>query len=123
MKTLEINKELKDISQLTIGDVVLLVGSDGSYLREPYNEMTVIQANDKEVKFFRPYVSLADFTYAGGVIPYIGVEQFSVPIISPCKYIVVGNIFRPSEAEKQSEQKKCECKGKFHDDKCPLRVK
>lgn len=55
------------IGTLSLGDIVQLF-DDG------YGTATVVQITDDEVHLFRPYVHTADFSYTGGVIPYIGTE-------------------------------------------------
>lgn len=98
---------IKKTSELIIGDVVKLVESDGNINESSANqEMTVIQKNEREVTFFRPYVHLGDFVYTGGVIPYTGIEKFSVPADWHTRYLLIENIYR------------CKCQGK-HDDDCP----
>ena len=77
------------IKDLKIGDVV-----KHSDYETSFDSMTVINKTDEIVKFFRPYVSLADFTYTGGVIPYIGIEQFEAPLNGPSTYDVLDNIYR-----------------------------
>lgn len=57
------------LSELTLGDKVKLF--DG-----PYGFATVRQVKDGEVTFFRPYVATGDFSYTGGVICTIGIEEF-----------------------------------------------
>lgn len=59
-----------------LGDVVeLALDSDN-----PFTSSVVTQVTEKEIRLFRPYATTADFTYTGGVIPYIGIEQYSVPL-------------------------------------------
>ena len=58
--------------KLELGDVVQVF--DGAY-----GDATVKKILDKDLILFRPYVSTADFHYEGGVICYIGIEEFSVP--------------------------------------------
>lgn len=57
---------------LRLADVVKLL--DG-----PFGTAVVTKVGETEVTFFRPYATTADFSYTGGVIPYIGIEQFSRP--------------------------------------------
>ncbi len=84
--------EVTPIAKLRIGDVVVFP-HDGEHAN-PNGQLTVIKADGKEVKFFRPYVSLGDFVHTGGVTPYIGIEEFSVPVEgSSHVYEVLGNIF------------------------------
>jgi hypothetical protein len=79
-------------SNLRIGDVVWQLRYDGTPYNEPFNDLTVINKTDSEITFFRPYVSLANFTYTGGVIPYIGISQFNVPIRG-VEYLLRNNIY------------------------------
>lgn len=45
----------------------------------PWNVALVKNITEKEVTFFRPYGHADDFSYIGGVICYIGLEEFSIP--------------------------------------------
>lgn len=56
-------------SELRLADVVRLNA-------EAFADAVVSNITDKEIFFFRPYATTADFSYTGGVIPYIGIEQF-----------------------------------------------
>lgn len=49
----------------------------------------VSQIEDGKVTFFRPYGHSADFSSTGGVICYVGIEQFSVPQDSDFEYEVL----------------------------------
>lgn len=44
----------------------------------PFGTGLVIKISPEAVTVFRPYATTADFTYTGGVIPYIGVETFDL---------------------------------------------
>lgn len=59
------------VSELSLGDVVRVWNNDA------YGDATVKQIKDEQVFFFRPYVQTADFSYTGGVICYVGFEEFS----------------------------------------------
>ncbi len=85
---------IKTVNELVIGDVVELLDVNDQPCLEAYNTMTVINVTDKQVEFFRPYVHLADFIYTGGVLPYVGISQDSVPLNHPAKYWHRGNIYR-----------------------------
>lgn len=63
--------------ELQLGDRVRLF--DGDDPGAAYMDATVINVTEKDVTFFRPYVHIGDFSHTGGVTPYIGTEQFSVP--------------------------------------------
>ena len=62
-------------SDLGLGDVV-------RFSKDGYGDATVIKIEEKDgdkwITVFRPYVHISDFSYTGGVIPYIGTERFSV---------------------------------------------
>lgn len=57
---------------LKLGDVVKLGNG-------PYDYATVKNVTETDVVFFRPYVATEDFSHTGGVICYVGIEEFSVP--------------------------------------------
>lgn len=69
---MEIFTEVR-VRELRIADVIRL------YPHDKFYDAVVTQITDTEVKLFRPYVVTADFSYTEGVIPYIGIEQFSIP--------------------------------------------
>lgn len=71
------------IEKLQLADVVDLGGRDG------YSYATVKQIRDNTITFFRPYVQTADFSYTGGVICYIGFEEFTLPLNHQVIYKVV----------------------------------
>lgn len=57
--------------RIELGDVVSM--NDG-----PFMDCTVCKVNeDGTVNLFRPYVHTADFSYTGGVICYVGIENIN----------------------------------------------
>lgn len=56
---------------LQLADVLKL----GDY---PFSYAVVKRITEDEVICFRPYATTADFSYTGGVIPYIGIEEVSL---------------------------------------------
>lgn len=66
-----INAEV-GISELCVGDVIKLS-------HDPFGTAIVKNVTETEVTFFRPYGTTADFTHTGGVICYVGIEEFSLP--------------------------------------------
>jgi hypothetical protein len=76
---------------LQLADVVRLV----SDAENAYSCMTVKQITDKEVTFFRPYVHTADFAYTGGVLCFIGIEEFQVSLSSTQEYELVQRLKTP----------------------------
>lgn len=59
------------LSDLRIGDIVRL--SDNN----PFSDAIVKNVEGNLITLFRPYGANADFTYTGGVICYVGIEQFA----------------------------------------------
>lgn len=60
--------------KIGLGDVVNFRG----IADEGYNTATVSQVyDDGTVDLFRPYVHTADFSYTGGVICYVGINNIS----------------------------------------------
>lgn len=56
-------RDLKLADQIRLGDF-------------PFSDGVVRQIKeDGKVVIFRPYATTADFSYTGGVIPYIGIEE------------------------------------------------
>jgi hypothetical protein len=43
-----------------------------------WNTAIVKQITDHDVILFRPYGTTADFAYTGGVICYVGIEEYSI---------------------------------------------
>lgn len=70
--------EMKTAAELKLGDVVELF--DG-----PYGTATVKQIKDNEVTFFRPYAQAENWSYTGGVLCLVGIEEFSRPITDHLK--------------------------------------
>lgn len=59
-------------SELQLGDVVSL------FPNSPFSTAIVKQIKDGYATLFRPYGTTADFSYTGGVITYIGIEEYEV---------------------------------------------
>ncbi len=76
---------------LKLGDVVKQLPINPN---EPFSELTVIQADDEYVTFYRHFTHLADFTYTGGVLAYVGISTFMASVNSPMDYQHITNIFR-----------------------------
>lgn len=63
-------KQIKT-SELQIGDTVSL-----DY--EAWDCAIVKQIKDGEITLFRPYATTAEFSYTGGVLCYVGIEEFNI---------------------------------------------
>lgn len=96
-------------ADLRLGDVV-----QTAFTSEPYNDATVKTINGDKITLVRPYIHTSDFTYTGGVIPYIGYEEYTIFGTSPVRVVresrvteVVknetdeGRLFRSGEAERR----------------------
>jgi hypothetical protein len=57
---------------LQLADVVMVH-------RSAFGTAVVTKVEEREVELFRPYATTADFSYTGGVIPYIGIETYKLP--------------------------------------------
>lgn len=57
-------------SELRLADVV-------KFPFAAYNTATVKQIDQGVITFFRPYTATANFSYTGGVICYVGIEEFT----------------------------------------------
>lgn len=55
-----------------------------------WNVAIVKQITATDVVLFRPYGTTADFSYTGGVICYVGMEQYTVPLSSDMEYELLG---------------------------------
>ena len=64
-------------ADLRMGDVII---PHPMSLAESYVQSTVTQITETGVQLFRIYVSTSDFTCTGGVIPYIGFEQYTISL-------------------------------------------
>lgn len=60
--------------EMQLGDRIRTADPSGAF-----RDCVVKQITEKEVTLFRPYVHTADFSYTGGVICYIGVEEYQIP--------------------------------------------
>jgi hypothetical protein len=61
-------------NELRLADTILASGG-----RMPWDTCIVSKLTDTEAHLFRPYGTTADFSYTGGVICYIGIEEFAIP--------------------------------------------
>jgi hypothetical protein len=62
-------------NELRLADTILATSGG----RMPWDTCIVSKVTDTEVKLFRPYGTTADFSSSGGVICYIGIEEFTIP--------------------------------------------
>lgn len=67
-------KTLLKASDLQIGDIV----RTSPDVPGPYRDATVFQIKDGRVHLVRPYIHTADFIYTGGVITYVGQEEYTI---------------------------------------------
>ena len=99
-------------ADLRLGDVV-----NTAVTAEPYNDATVKNIDGDKITVVRPYIHTSDFTYTGGVLPYIGYEEYTIFGSSPVRVVsesrvteVVkhetdkGRLFRSGEAERRRQE-------------------
>ena len=67
--------EVVKASELQIGDIIRLSSIDNGYA-----DCTVYNLENGSAHLIRPYIHTADFLHTGGVITYIGQEDFSIPL-------------------------------------------
>jgi hypothetical protein len=70
-------------SELQLADEVSMVSGN-----ETWKTCIVKQIANGQVHLFRPYGVTADFSYTGGVICYVGIEEYQVSIDSKVEYIL-----------------------------------
>ena len=74
--------------ELQIGDTVCAELNDDPMPSRPWSTTFVVQIKDGQVHLWRPYGHTADFSYTGGVVPYIGVEQYQVAFNSETMWLL-----------------------------------
>jgi hypothetical protein len=77
------NATIVTTAQLQLADRIVSLTTDRAGTQVPDAAMgliTVKQVTDKEVTLFRPYTHTADFSSTGGVICYVGIEEWKVEI-------------------------------------------
>lgn len=77
----EANPIICKVAELQLADVVEL-------FEGPFGTGVVKQIRDGMVTIFRPYGASDDFSYTGGVICYVGMEDCKYHIDSPTKFKV-----------------------------------
>jgi len=66
---------MRKVAELQLADTVQLVDNPAAF-----SHCTVKQIKDGVVTLFRPYVHTADFSHTGGVICYIGTEEWKIAV-------------------------------------------
>jgi hypothetical protein len=79
------------VTEMQLGDVV----RPDSPANSKFADATVKNITADAVHLFRPYVQTADFSYTGGVICYIGIEEYSVHLSSPNTFLLVQRLTTP----------------------------
>lgn len=64
-------------ADVKLGDKVCIRFKDSNRIF-PYGIATVIRITKKEITLFRPYVHTSNFVTSSGLIPYIGIEEYTV---------------------------------------------
>lgn len=63
---------------LKVRAALLRIGDKVQAFDGPFGSAIVTNVTETDVMLFRPYGTSEDFLCSGGVIPYIGIEQFSL---------------------------------------------
>jgi hypothetical protein len=63
-------------SELQLADVI---DPFPDYGFDAWQAAIVKQITETEIRLFRPYGATADFSYTGGVICYVGIEEYALP--------------------------------------------
>ncbi len=71
------------VRDLRLADVVTMKGAVSVFAASVVKQIT-----ETEITLFRPYVHTDDFSYCGGVICYIGVENYKVGLDSTALFMV-----------------------------------
>jgi len=61
-------------AHLRLGDRVRIGSQD-----DPFNTAIVKKVTETEALLYRPYGHSEDFSYSGGVICYVGIEEITIP--------------------------------------------
>lgn len=70
------------VSELKLADTVRVSVTD-------WGTAIVQNITATDVVFFRPYGVTANFSYTGGVICYVGIETYSVPLSSDMEFEIL----------------------------------
>lgn len=73
--------------QLMLADRVRVLGEN-----DPFNTAIVAKITDTDVHFYRPYGTTSDFSYTGGVLCYVGIEEFCRPLSDKAVWLVVEQV-------------------------------
>ncbi len=82
-------------SELQLGDRIMRLLDSGDQRSEPDLEggvTTVKQIADGKVSLFRPYTHTADFSSTGGVICYVGIEEYNVELDRDLSWLLIQRV-------------------------------
>jgi len=75
-------------AQMELGDRVRTVWDQNP----PFSDQVVKQIKDNNVTLFRPYVATADFSYTGGVICYVGIDEWNIARDSKTEFYLLERV-------------------------------
>ena len=78
-------------SELQLGDRIMRLLDSGDPDLEG-GVTTVKQIADGKVSLFRPYTHTADFSSTGGVICYVGIEEYNVELDRDLKWLLIQRV-------------------------------
>ncbi len=78
-------------NELQLGDRLIQVSDSGEPLFE--NGITTVkQIADGKVSMFRPYTHTASFSDTGGVICYVGIEEYNVEVDRDLQWLLIRRV-------------------------------
>jgi hypothetical protein len=75
-------------AELQLADKVRLAHMKDDKAKGPYLVRQIDKVNGK-VHLWRPYIHHADFSHTGGVIPYVGIEDFPLELTYSGKFLLI----------------------------------
>lgn len=76
--------------EMELGDVVMPLPKNIDDIK-PFDSSIVrnIDKESKSVTLYRPHGTTADFTYIGGVLCYVGIEEYPIWLNSDVDYLLL----------------------------------
>lgn len=68
------------LSPAQVGDTIRRIEDGIAVFNTATIENITVEHGEQVAHVVRPYIHTADFTYTGGVLTYIGLERYSIPV-------------------------------------------
>lgn len=105
LRTIYPNEKMK-ARELQVGDVVEPLHNDFRNLypnKGPWRTQIVKQIDTSVITLFRPYGTTLNFTYSGGIICLMGIEEYHVSVESQIEFLVYERKEEYDEATKDHD--------------------